>query len=94
MCLSIRACNSKFVADDMTFFEPEAPCQMLLGKEFHEFIVRNLFKGDAARASKEVRQEIKNPKVRFLGRDAAVIAYIRIYQSLLKYVSSACHIGA
>ncbi|XP_065887189.1 calcium/calmodulin-dependent protein kinase type II subunit alpha-like [Dysidea avara] len=66
----------KYVADDITCFEPEAGGYRVEGLPFHKFYFNN----DSSK--NPVNVTFLNPKVRMLGDDAAVITYYRIVQSL------------
>jgi calcium/calmodulin-dependent protein kinase (CaM kinase) II len=71
----------QLVADDITCFEPEARGQLVSGLPFHEFYFK--LPGPAPGASpRPVLNTIAAPVVRLLSDSAAVVAYVRLTQTL------------
>lgn len=69
---------TSLVAYDITCFEPEARGQLVEGLPFHEFY----FKLGGAKPAVVPTITLASPKVRLLGEDAAVVAYMRMTQKL------------
>lgn len=70
---------TKLCVEDMTCFEPEACSQLVTGMEFHKFYFDHFPKDPDS-----IQQTIITPKVHMLGETGAVIAYIRLIQSVDK----------
>ena len=68
------------VADDITCFEPEASGHLVAGLAFHEFYFK--LPHPAGQPSKPVTTSLASPVVRMLSADAALIAYVRLTQTL------------
>jgi calcium/calmodulin-dependent protein kinase (CaM kinase) II len=68
------------VADDITCFEPEAKGQLVEGLPFHKFYFD--LAGDRSRNSSHVTTTLAAPKVRMVGNDVAIVAYVRLVQKL------------
>ena len=70
---------TSLVADDLTCFEPEARGQLVEGLSFHEFY----FKLPAAPGQpRPVTNTMASPVVKFLAEDVALVAYVRLTQTL------------
>ena len=69
-----------FVTDDLTCFEPEARGQLVTGLPFHEYYFRLPTNPD--QKPNPVRNTMAGPVVRFLSDDVALVAYVRLTQSL------------
>jgi ketosteroid isomerase-like protein len=67
------------VADDLTCFEPEARSQLVSGLPFHEFYFRLPSDGSKPRP---VMTTLAAPTVKLLSDTAAVVAYVRLTQTL------------
>ena len=63
-------------AGDLTCFEPEARGQLVEGLPFHKFYF------DLEADRKHSQNTMASPRVRMLGSEAAVIAYVRLVQRL------------
>ncbi len=61
---------------DLTAFEPEAHGQLVEGMGFHRFYF------DLGSDGRPVQNTMASPRVRLLGPDAALIAYVRLTQRL------------
>jgi calcium/calmodulin-dependent protein kinase (CaM kinase) II len=61
---------------DLTCFEPEARGQLVEGLAFHKFYF------DLGSNGRPCHNTMASPRVRLLGNDAAVIAYVRLVQRL------------
>ena len=73
-----------FVADDITCFEPEARGHLVAGLPFHEFYFKLPSPaGDGkSPAPRPATTTLVAPAVRMLGADAALVAYVRLTQTL------------
>jgi ketosteroid isomerase-like protein len=65
---------TELCAEDLTAFEPECLGQLIEGLGFHEFYFQQ--KSSGAKANFALSQ----PHVRWIGKDAAVICYVRLVQ--------------
>ncbi len=65
-------------AGDLTSFEPEAMGHLVRGMEFHQHYFAMADHSPYA----GVTTNISSPQVRMLGKDAAVIAYVRLTQRI------------
>jgi calcium/calmodulin-dependent protein kinase (CaM kinase) II len=61
---------------DLTCFEPEARGQLVEGLAFHKFYF------DLGSDGRACQNTMASPRVRLLGNDAAIIAYVRLVQRL------------
>jgi hypothetical protein len=61
---------------DLTCFEPEAHGQLVEGLAFHKFYF------DLGSDGRPCLNTMASPRVRLLGNDAAIIAYVRLVQRL------------
>lgn len=68
----------ELVAPDITCFEPEARGHLVEGLSFHEFY----FKLPAGQPSRPVTTTIASPRVRLLSDAVAVVAYVRLTQTI------------
>ncbi len=71
---------SSLVADDISCFEPEARGHLVEGLPFHEFYFR--LPGSGSKPAAPPMTTLASPRVRMLGDDAAVVAYVRMVQKL------------
>jgi calcium/calmodulin-dependent protein kinase (CaM kinase) II len=69
-----------FVANDITCFEPEAGGHLVEGLPFHEFYFK--LPPAPGRAAKPVTTTMVSPRVRLLSDAVAVVAYVRLTQTL------------
>ena len=69
-----------FVSDDLTCFEPEARGQLVAGLPFHEYYFK--LPSNPDQKPKPVQNTMASPVVRFLSDDVALVAYVRLTQSL------------
>ena len=69
----------ELVADDLTCFEPEARGQLVSGLPFHEFYFK--LPGDGSKP-RPVTTTLAAPTVKLLSDTAAVVAYVRLTQTL------------
>jgi calcium/calmodulin-dependent protein kinase (CaM kinase) II len=69
-----------FVANDITCFEPEARGHLVEGLPFHEFYFK--LPPAPGRAAKPVTTTMVSPRVRLLSDAVAVVAYVRLTQTL------------
>ena len=69
------------VSADVTCFEPEARGHLVEGLPFHEYYFR-LAAGRPATAAPAPTTTLAAPHVRWLGKDAAVVSYVRLVQKL------------
>ena len=70
----------ELVADDITCFEPEARGHLVEGLPFHEFYFK--LGASATKPACVPMTTLASPRVRLLGDDAAVVAYMRMVQKL------------
>ena len=70
----------QLVAEDLTCFEPEARGQLVEGLPFHEFYFR--LPTDPAKPARPVQNTIASPVVRLLSDTVALVAYVRLTQTL------------
>ncbi|MFM8415499.1 MAG: DUF4440 domain-containing protein [Planctomycetota bacterium] len=70
----------RLVADDLTCFEPEARGQLVAGLPFHEFYFR--LPAEPAKGPRPVNNTIASPVVRLLSDTVALVAYVRLTQTL------------
>ena len=70
----------QLVTDDLTCFEPEARGQLVEGLPFHEFYFR--LPADPAKPARPVQNTIASPVVRLLSDTVALVAYVRLTQTL------------
>ena len=68
------------VADDLTCFEPEARGQLVAGLAFHEYYFRLPTSPD--QTPRPVHTTMASPVVKFLAADVALVAYVRLTQTL------------
>lgn len=70
----------RLVADDITCFEPEARGQLVEGLPFHEFYFK--LPKDPAKPARPATNTITTPVVRLLSDTVALVAYVRLTQTL------------
>ncbi len=70
----------RLVADDLTCFEPEARGQLVEGLPFHEFYFK--LPKDPAKPARPATNTITAPVVRLLSDTVALVAYVRLTQTL------------
>jgi len=70
----------QFVADDITCFEPEARGQLVEGLPFHEYYFN--LPTPVGQKPRPVQNTIASPVVKFLAPDVALVAYVRLTQTL------------
>ncbi|MEI8227686.1 MAG: DUF4440 domain-containing protein [Planctomycetota bacterium] len=68
------------VAEDITCFEPESEGHLVQGLAFHEFYFK--LGGGKPQPPKHLTTTMVAPKVRLLAEGAAVVAYVRLVQTL------------
>jgi len=71
---------TSLVAYDITCFEPEARGHLVEGLPFHEFYFK--LGASATKPACVPMTTLASPRVRLLGDDAAVVAYMRMVQKL------------
>ena len=71
---------TSLVAHDITCFEPEARGHLVEGLPFHEFYFK--LGASATKPACVPMTTLASPRVRLLGDDAAVVAYMRMVQKL------------
>ena len=71
---------TKLCAEDLTAYEPEANGHLVEGMAFH----KHYFDMQDASPYANVTTTLSSPSVRMIGKDAAVIAYIRLTQRVKK----------
>jgi len=75
----------ELVSDDITCFEPEARGYLVTGLPFHEFYFRlpsPASDGKPQPPAKPVTTTLTAPVVKLLAADVAVVAYVRLTQTL------------
>ena len=75
----------QLVADDITCFEPEARGHLVAGLPFHEFYFKlpaPVSDGKSPPPAKPVTTTMVAPSVRLLSADVALVAYVRLTQTL------------
>ena len=70
----------ELVANDISCFEPEARGHLVEGLPFHEFYFK--LGGGKPQAPKHLTTTMVAPKVRLLSDTAALVAYVRLTQTL------------
>ena len=71
---------TQLCAEDLTDYEPEANGHLVEGMAFH----KHYFDMQDASPYANVTTTLSSPSVRMIGKDAAVIAYIRLTQRVKK----------
>jgi len=71
---------TQLCAEDLTAYEPEANGHLVEGMAFH----KHYFDMQDASPYANVTTTLSSPSVRMIGKDAAVIAYIRLTQRVKK----------
>ena len=70
----------RFVADDLTCFEPEARGHLVEGLPFHEFYFT--LPADPTKPARPVTNTLATPVVKLLSDTVALVAYVRLTQTL------------
>jgi len=72
----------QLVAEDITCFEPEARGHLVEGLPFHEFYFKLPPPPEGKAAPRPVTTTMTAPSVRLLAPDVALVAYVRLTQTL------------